>query len=304
MSRAFYFAFSLLLATSLMFTACKYRNNPDEINLTSDSIDVADTTGDIYDEDADTGDDESDSTDETPPSKEQNITVSDPEPGKHIDGSSFTITGEARTFENALSWRLIDSNGVLLADGHTTAKGEMGEFNPFTATVALAGPYNGRATLEVFQYSAKDGSKIDVVALPLTLGAPSQGGGKNSVQLFFTNSRLNRTSDCERVFAVSETSTETVAVAEGALRLLLRGPDDDARKEGYGTEIPSGTKLRSVKIERGTATADFSRDLNKGGGACHVGALRAQIEHTLKQFPTVRRVEITVEGNSAEALQP
>jgi hypothetical protein len=35
-----------------------------------------------------------------------------------------------------------------------------------------------------------------------------------------------------------------------------------------------------------------------------VEAARAQIESTLKQFPTVSRVEISVEGNIDEALQP
>jgi len=39
-------------------------------------------------------------------------------------------------------------------------------------------------------------------------------------------------------------------------------------------------------------------------GSCRVGAIRAQIEETLKQFPTVQNVIISVNGNTENILEP
>jgi spore germination protein GerM len=182
------------------------------------------------------------------------------------------------------------------------ANGEMGDFNPYVATIRVGSSYSGRATLEVFDNSAKDGSEIDKVRIPLRLHSP--GSGRKFLQVYFTNSRLNKSQDCEKVYAIGREEDETAGVAEQALTELLAGPSETERKDGYGSEIPKGTKLRSIKIAGGVATADFSGELNRGGGACHVAAIHAQIENTLRQFPSVKSVVISSEGNSMEALQP
>jgi spore germination protein GerM len=71
------------------------------------------------------------------------------------------------------------------------------------------------------------------------------------------------------------------------------------------TIIPSGTKLNSLIIKNGVATVDFNTKLTDGvAGSCKVGAIRAQIEETLKQFPTITDVTISVNGVSEGILQP
>ena len=39
-------------------------------------------------------------------------------------------------------------------------------------------------------------------------------------------------------------------------------------------------------------------------GSCRVLAIRAQIESTLKQFPSIKKVVISVNGRTGEVLQP
>jgi spore germination protein GerM len=64
-------------------------------------------------------------------------------------------------------------------------------------------------------------------------------------------------------------------------------------------------KLRSLAIENGVATADFSPELRAyGGGSARVQQIRAQITRTLLQFPTVREVRIAVAGQIEGVLQP
>ncbi len=108
-------------------------------------------------------------------------------------------------------------------------------------------------------------------------------------------------------------------VGAAALRELASGPID-GNLAGAGSAFPTLTeilnyagreadwgyevKLISLTITNGVATANFGQELRAyGGGAARVELIRAQIERTLKQFPTVQRVVIQIEGDS-NALQP
>jgi spore germination protein GerM len=63
--------------------------------------------------------------------------------------------------------------------------------------------------------------------------------------------------------------------------------------------------LRKLTIADGVATADFSKEMQAyGGGSLRVSLIRQQIEQTLKQFATVRKVVIAVEGQTDGVLQP
>ncbi|HYD92703.1 MAG TPA: GerMN domain-containing protein, partial [Flavobacterium sp.] len=65
-----------------------------------------------------------------------------------------------------------------------------------------------------------------------------------------------------------------------------------------------GTKLLSVTISGGVATANFDGNLEKGAdSSCKVLGIREQITQTLKQFPTVTSVIIQSNGD-ANILQP
>ncbi len=111
--------------------------------------------------------------------------------------------------------------------------------------------------------------------------------------------------DCRRVFAVSRTVEPTPRVAQAALEALLAGPTAMERGRGYFSSLNSGVRLNQVTVEEGVARADFSSRLGEGvGGACLTTAIRAQITETLKQFPTVKEVEISIDGQSQDILQP
>jgi hypothetical protein len=236
--------------------------------------------------------------------KEATIRVTTPRAGTVITSRTFELRGESRTFENTGVYRLRADDTTVLAEGFFTATGEMGTFSPYATQVQITRAYTGGATLEVFQNSAKDGSEIDKVRIPLTIRI-AEAAGDRGMSVYFTNSVKNPgASDCSRVYPVSRRVAGTSAVARAALDQLLRGPTADEARQGYGTEIPRGTTLRDVRIEGGTATADFSAELNRAAGSCSVTAARAQIERTLRQFSSVKSVVIAVNGDSREVLQP
>ncbi len=309
------FLLSLLLA--LLVVGCNVRRESGEDQDTSHSVEAEDPNGET-DEPSDEGSDsgvrgpagEEESGKKEKPSPEGaivsssgNMEVTAPGANQQVSGEGFVLRGRARTFENALSYWVMDKGGKPIAEGHLTAVGETGHLNPYTTEISIASSYTGPARLEVFQYSAKDGSRIDIATVPIVV-TREKGAEEATLRVYFANARLNGNGDCENVFSVPRSRGKTAAVAEAVLKELLRGPSVEEKAEGYASEIPTGTALRGVKIDKGVATADFSSALNRSAGSCRVAAIRAQIERTLKQFPSVKSVVISVDGNSSEALQP
>lgn len=136
----------------------------------------------------------------------------------------------------------------------------------------------------------------------------------NTVQVFLSNKvkdpealYCDRTYPVER--AVSRLSENRKSYLGEytylALVELINGPIGKEKENGYFSSINEGTKIQQIIIENGVARVDFNQKLNEGvAGSCKVQAIRSQIYNTLKQFPEIKDVIISVNGNSEEILQP
>lgn len=124
----------------------------------------------------------------------------------------------------------------------------------------------------------------------------------------------------ERLEAEQRPVIDVVTIGTVTLEELLWGPGP-RNFAGFSTAIPTPEEvlnypdreadwgprvtLRSLTIEDGVATADFSQELRAyGGGSARVEDIREQITQTLLQFPTVDEVIIAVEGETEGVLQP
>lgn len=109
-------------------------------------------------------------TNSTAAPEELNITVTSPTNDEAVR-LPMIISGQARVFENQLSYRIVDENGAILSSGNTMANSpDMGKFGPYTITINDLGNFtHGKMSIEVFQNSARDGSEIDKVTIPVTL---------------------------------------------------------------------------------------------------------------------------------------
>ncbi len=129
--------------------------------------------------------------------------------------------------------------------------------------------------------------------------------GMLKVQSYFSNSQLDPEATCEKVFPVDRIVEKTSAVGRVALEELLKGPKQIEKGKGYETSINPGVQINSLTITGGIAKVDFNDALTAGvAGSCRVGMIRLQIEQTLKQFPTVKSVVISVNGRTEDILQP
>ncbi len=128
---------------------------------------------------------------------------------------------------------------------------------------------------------------------------------KAQIKVFFNNNKMDPEISCNKVFPVERTITKTAAVANAALEQLFNGPTEQEKTNGFFTSINSGVKIQKLTIENGVAKVDFNDQLEfQVGGSCRVSAIRAQITQTLKQFPTVHEVLISINGRTEDILQP
>ena len=91
------------------------------------------------------------------------------------------------------------------------------------------------------------------------------------------------------------------SAAENALIALVSTKPQDASMEDV---FPIGTKVLSFRVdEKGTAYADFSKELTKKGqGSYGEMMICYAIANTLTEFPNIKRVQILVEGKKVTTL--
>jgi hypothetical protein len=233
-----------------------------------------------------------------------NIIVYTPEAGATLT-NPFVLTGEARVFENTFNYRIKDSQGAVLGEGFDTAKAsDVGTFGPFSSLVFYKAGSVLNGTLEVFTHSAMDGSEIEKVTLPVIFKNTAVDN-TTTITLYWGNTEKDpNTMHCEKTYPVTRTIPKTITPARAALDLLLAGPTKEEKEAGYISVIPTGVSLKSIIIEKNIAQADFAKPKWPTGGSCLVSAVRSQIENTLKQFPTVKEVSISVEGETEGVLEP
>lgn len=114
--------------------------------------------------------------------------------------------------------------------------------------------------------------------------------------------------DCAIVFERPRQVPRTEGVAAAALRQLFAGPTEAEAADGYRSPFSAATAglLRRVLIEHGTAYVDLNdpRELLPGTtSSCGAAEFHTQIERTLRQFPTVRRVILAIDGEPRRFAQ-
>lgn len=218
------------------------------------------------------------------------------------------ITGQDRwtAFEaQAGTVQLLDGNGAQLAISPLTAVGEwMQPRVNFQTSLTFSMPITPTGTL-VFRNENASGMPAYAREFRMPVNFSSAQAATMPVKVYFSNSKLDPEFNCEKVFPVTRTVRQTDGVARAALQELFKIPSAIEKAAGYTTNLNTGVQINSLTIENGVAKADFNEQLQKGvGGSCRVTAIRAQIEATLKQFPTIKSVVISINGNSEDILQP
>jgi hypothetical protein len=208
-------------------------------------------------------------------------------------GNPVTIAGRARTFENNVVLRARDAKGALIAEGFTTANGDMGHHNPYRGSLFLTRHPGNRIIVEALEYSAKDGSERSLVRTERPFAVETV-----EARLFFPDQ------SCTGVKPYARRIPKTVSMARLLVEALIAGPIASETQKGAAAPFPKGSAIQSVNLRAGTLTVDFNDRLRNVGGSCQAQMIRAAVTHTLGALPTVKKVVITAGGSEALALQP
>lgn len=238
------------------------------------------------------------------------IRIDSPRPHMTIK-SPVVITGEAVGgwyFEASFPVKIVDAEGTTIAEGPAQAQGEWmtPDFVPFEATFSFATPKSKTGTLILHNDNPSGLPENDAeLRVPIRFDESAE---TMAVKVYFSNSNgSDPMLDCSAVEEITRYVPESEGVARAALMELLGGPTSQEKNRGYITSIPENVliKIQDLRIENGTAYVDFSGELEAGvAGSCRVENIRAQIENTLKQFPTVTKVVISINGRAEDILQP
>jgi germination protein M len=106
----------------------------------------------------------------------------------------------------------------------------------------------------------------------------------------------------EQLFLAKRVVDPTLRVGSAAVQALLAAPTDVERLEGVQTQIPDGTELLGLSIDKGIATVDLTSEFESGGGSASMSMRLAQVVFTLTQFPTVKGVQFALDGQPIEVL--
>lgn len=83
--------------------------------------------------------------------------------------SPLTVTGTSNTFEATHQFALTDPDGLILDERYITATSGTGTRGTWSTTVEFSPKRDGLGAVIVFEYSAKDGKRINVVEIPVEM---------------------------------------------------------------------------------------------------------------------------------------
>lgn len=96
------------------------------------------------------------------------IFVESPAVGDSVE-SPLRVWGTANTFEATFMLNIVDPEGAIIAEEVVTATSGTGTRGTFDVTVPFETTSSGMGTLVVFELSAKDGSQINIVEIPVLM---------------------------------------------------------------------------------------------------------------------------------------
>ncbi|HEX8747691.1 MAG TPA: GerMN domain-containing protein [Pyrinomonadaceae bacterium] len=122
---------------------------------------------------------------------------------------------------------------------------------------------------------------------------------KKEVRVYFWSERDSTANNPLGVSAVKR-MVDGREPARAALQALLRGPNAAEQKRGYLSLSVGEFDIGLLSIRGGTARVNFVASRNWPGwpGDMSPPRFREAVTRTLKQFPTVKRVVISVNGDA------
>jgi hypothetical protein len=158
-----------------------------------------------------------------------------------------------------------------------------------------AGPVpSGNESPQSTYSGSETGTGTDGGSLPIPTDTSGQGSALVRFKVWFHRG--------EQLFVATRTQSATSRIGTAAMEALLEGPSPGERSAGVATQIPDGTQLLGLIVDKGIATVDLTSEYESGGGTASMTMRLAQVVCTLDQFPTVKGVLFQLDGRPVDVL--
>ena len=132
----------------------------------------------------------------------------------------------------------------------------------------------------------------------------AQSNQTMAIKLYFPNTKLDRGDCVAKVFPVTRTIPKTTGVAKATLEQLFAGPTGEEKAKGFYSDFSDDTKsfFLSVNVKNRAAYVNLSDpSLTPVTGnfttSCGGSNFFGQVETTLKQFPSIKKVFFAIKGD-------
>jgi spore germination protein GerM len=149
--------------------------------------------------------------------------------------------------------------------------------------------------------------KLVLLMLLLFLASVSYGQSQQTmtIKLYFPNTKLDKRDCSVKAFPVTRKIPKTAGVAKAALEQLFAGPNESEKSRGFYSDFSEESKplLISVNVKNRFAYVNL-RDPSATGTtlgnfttSCGGSNFFGQVENTLKQFSSIKKVFFAIEGD-------
>ena len=150
---------------------------------------------------------------------------------------------------------------------------------------------------------------LALLLLLLLISAPvsyGQSGETLTLKLYFPNTKFDKADCPAKVYPVKRRIPKTAVVARAALEQLFAGPTNEEKASGFYSDFSEETKslLLSVNVKNRNAYVNLrnlmsTTRIGNFTTSCGGSNFFGQVESTLKQFRSIRKVFYAFEGDPA-----
>ncbi len=126
---------------------------------------------------------------------------------------------------------------------------------------------------------------------------PLEQADAQTVQVYWVKGAIGKFEAVPTKVAVKQADKPDLTL-QAAFNSLLAGPKDAT----VSSEIPKGTKLRSLSVKNDEVYVDLSREFTAGGGSSSMTSRLGQVIYTATSLKPNTKVWISVDGKPLELL--
>jgi hypothetical protein len=173
---------------------------------------------------------------------------------------------------------------------------ETGQPAPVSENLVLEAPIPVTEPIPIEQFAP---DAVRSIAVPNT-GASGVPQNEKARTVYFLS--IDQNGNLRRA-AVTRLIPDTESPLTKTLEALLAGLSKNEQEQKFISLIPEGTKLLLASIQQGTAYINFNEEFlyNTYGKEGYAGQIK-QVLWTATEFPTVKKVQILIEGQKESYL--